>query len=282
MSDVATRRERLTRQAREWQVTLDEVRETESSLVAYGRRGSADVVLKMFNAASDERRSGEILAAFDGGAVVRVLEYAGDAVLQERLTPGTSLAEVAHGGADDEATSVLADVVARMTTRFLPAWCPTVEDWGKSFDRYLISERREIPRQLVHSAHAIYAEMCQSQVDRTLLHGDLHHHNVLFDTGRGWVAIDPKGVIGEVEYEIGALLRNPYERPELFARADRVERRLKLCADRLDIDVRRTLRWAFAQSVLAAIWGVEDGLDLNAQHPFLVLAEAIRPMLDAH
>ena len=42
-----------------------------------------------------------------------------------------------------------------------------------------------------------------------LLHGDLQHYNVLLDKDRGWVAIDPKGVVGELEYEVGALLRNP-------------------------------------------------------------------------
>lgn len=46
---------------------------------------------------------------------------------------------------------------------------------------------------------------------------DLQHYNVLFDDARGWLAIDPKGVVGEVEYEIGAILRNPIERPDLFA-----------------------------------------------------------------
>jgi streptomycin 6-kinase len=111
------------------------------------------------------------------------------------------------------------------------------------------------------------------------LHGDLHHYNVLFDSERGWVAIDPKGVVGEVEYEVGAALRNPCESSELFARSATVEKRLNQFASKLDLDFSRALRWAFSQAVLSAIWGVEDGFPVGPLDPGLALAEAIRPMI---
>lgn len=64
-------------------------------------------------------------------------------------------------------------------------------------------------------------KLAASQDETTLLHGDLHHYNVLSDVRRGWLAIDPKGVIGEVEYEAGAIFRNPNEMPDLFTIAKR-------------------------------------------------------------
>jgi streptomycin 6-kinase len=111
------------------------------------------------------------------------------------------------------------------------------------------------------------------------LHGDLHHYNVLFDSDRGWLAIDPKGVIGEVEYEIGAALRNPYENPEVFASQKAVERRLKGYGAVLKMDFDRALKWGFAQAVLSAIWSVEDKVAVDALHSGILLARAIRPML---
>ena len=69
----------------------------------------------------------------------------------------------------------------------------------------------------------MFAELCASQRGVRLLHGDLQHYNVLFDRRRGWVSIDPKGVLGEPEYEIGAALRNP-ARPALYAVRAIVER----------------------------------------------------------
>jgi streptomycin 6-kinase len=98
---------------------------------------------------------------------------------------------------------------------------------------------------------------------------------VLFDERRSWVAIDPKGVIGELEYEIGAALRNPYERPDLLASPETIERRLAIFQAALGIDVDRARAWAFAQGVLSAIWSVEDGHPVDANHAGLRLALAI-------
>jgi streptomycin 6-kinase len=92
-----------------------------------------------------------------------------------------------------------------------------------------------------------------------LLHGDLHHYNVLSDRARGWCAIDPKGVVGELEFELGAALRNPIDRPDLFAKLDVVERRLDQFGLALGIDVSRARGWCFSQAVLSAIWSLEGG-----------------------
>ena len=112
-----------------------------------------------------------------------------------------------------------------------------------------------------------------------LLHVDLQHYNVLFDSSRGWVAIDPKGVVGELEYEIGAALRNPIERPELFLSRPTIERRLKQFTSKLNLDFERMLAWSFAQAVLSAIWEIEDGFAVDATNPSLRLAKAIQSML---
>src|SRR4029079_11177091 len=98
-----------------------------------------------------------------------------------------------------------------------PAACATVEAWGLGFERCLAATDTRLPRELVLRAQRVYSELAAAQREPALLHGDLQHYNVLCDERRGWVAIDPKGVIGELEYEIGAALRNPYERPELLA-----------------------------------------------------------------
>jgi streptomycin 6-kinase len=96
---------------------------------------------------------------------------------------------------------------------------------------------------------------------------------------RGWVAIDPKGVVGELEYEIGAILRNPVEQPDLFASTSTIERRLSRLASMLHLNYERALAWAFAQAVLSAIWDVEDGYRVEAEHHALRLARTIKPLL---
>jgi streptomycin 6-kinase len=136
-----------------------------------------------------------------------------------------------------------------------------------------------VPIPLVERAQQTYAALCASQGRTRLLHGDLQHYNVLYDSARGWVAIDPKGVIGELEYEVGASLRNPVERAELFASPQIVERRLTSYAARLQLDADRALRWTFSQAVLSAIWSVEDRVAVTTAHPALMLARAVQPLL---
>jgi streptomycin 6-kinase len=169
----------------------------------------------------------------------------------------------------------------RMSRPREPAAAPaTVEDWGSGFRTYLASGEHQVPIPLVERAQQAYLTLCASQQRTRLLHGDLQHSNVVFDSQRGWVAIDPKGVAGEVEYEVGASLRNPVERPELFAAPHVVAQRLKRYATRLSLDTDRALRWAFSQAVLSAIWSVEDGAPVDgAPDPALRLAHAIQHLL---
>jgi streptomycin 6-kinase len=273
--------ERVEERVRDWNVVVQDTLETESSFLAFGRRGNQPVVLKVLRQSGDEWRSAEVLEAFDGRGMVRVYEYIEGALLLERLNPGTSLSDVALAGRDQEATDILAEVIQRTShPRESLKSAPTVEDWGKGFERYLASGDNQIPNSLIERGQHVYAELCASQQGVRLLHGDLQHYNVLLDSDRGWIAIDPKGVVGEIEYEIGASLRNPYEKPKLFASARTVERRLMLFGARLTIDADRALRWAYAQAVLSAVWAVEDGVAVDARNPSTMLANAIEPLLE--
>jgi streptomycin 6-kinase len=96
--------DRLAVHARAWGVTILEVRTTETSKIAFGTRGDERVVLKVIRSeGSEEWRCGEILEAFGGGGVIRVLARAGGAVLMPRLVPGYELSELSLHGRDDEA-----------------------------------------------------------------------------------------------------------------------------------------------------------------------------------
>lgn len=268
--------------AREWGVRIEDTVETNTSLIAFGKRADQPVVLKTVKQEGDEWHSGAVLKAFQGNGVARLYEHAPGLVLMERLMPGHSLVELAAHGRDEEATEIIADVIQRMSVE-LPAsaleenkaWT-TVQDWGKAFDRYLAGEDNQISISLVETAKQEFAQLCCSQRSTRLLHGDLQHYNVLFDANRGWLAVDPKGVMGELEYEIGAVMRNPVEYPELFLSPSVVKRRLKQFTQRLNLDYDRTLRWAFSQAVLSAIWEVEDVIEVDAGNSALRLANVIQ------
>ena len=269
----------LDRQAAEWNVTLDEIHETQTSWLGFGLRDGARVVLKISKQIGDESHSGEVLKAYGGDGAVRVYESEPSAVLLERIEPGEQLVNVVRRGEDDEATKILAEVIAKLANHEAPTGCPTVADWGRGFDRYLQSGDEQIPRAVVEEAREIYQGLASSQRKTMLLHGDLQHYNVLSDNERGWVAIDPKGVIGELEYELGALLRNPVELPDVFANPVTIKRRLEILTAVLHLDYSRALRWSYSQSILSAIWDIEDHGALTPHNPSLLLGRSLKQVM---
>jgi streptomycin 6-kinase len=277
--EPATLAQRLDERARTWRVVVDDTFETATSLIAYGRRNNDPVVLKLVKRAGDEWHAGEVLHAFGGRAVVRVHEFVGGAMLLERLRPAHSLVDLSLSDRDEESTAVLATVIGAMSPGASMRAAPRVREWGNGFRRYTASGDAQLPPKLVFEAEESYDELVDSQTRPRLLHGDLQHSNVLFDDRRGWTAIDPKGVVAELEFEIGAALRNPIERSDVFAAPAVIERRVNHFATMLDLDPDRVLRWAFAQAVLSAIWDIEDGSIEPATPVSVRLAEAIRPML---
>ena len=276
--DAAGALERLAEHARAWSVAIDDTRETESSLIGFGRRAGVPVVLKIVKTRNDEWHSGAIVRAFDGRGVVRAFECADGALLLERITPGDSLERFTVTGRDDEAIDIAADVIGRMGSTAAPRRCATVEQWGEAFSRYLSSGDRSIPRGLVEEGQRRFAALSASQQNVRLLHGDLHHDNVLFDANRGWLAIDPKGVAGEIEYELGAFFRNPIARPDLAVERAVIERRLDRFTRALNLNRDRTLAWVFAQAVLSAIWTIEDGFAVADARLAIELAVLTRKM----
>jgi streptomycin 6-kinase len=262
-----------------WNVTVEDTSETATSFLFFGTRQRQPVVVKVIKHEGDEWYSGEVLQAFAGNGVVRVYEYVDGALLLERAMPGESLVRMATSGGENAATAIFAAVIHRMAGCTPPDRCPTLHDWAKGFERHIASGDVRIPRDLVNDAYRQYRQLAASQAEITLLHGDLHHYNVLMDTERGWLAIDPKGVVGEVEYELGAIFRNPIERPDMFTSPHVIEARLQTLTRALDVDVERVLRWAFAQAVLSAIWAIDDGFAVEPGDPTVGLACTLRAML---
>ena len=85
--------------------------------------------------------------------------------------------------------------------------------------------------------------------------------------------------MGELEYELGAAIRNPAELPALFTNPAVVRARLDRLGAALGLDADRAMAWSYAQAVLSAIWGVEDGYRVEPSTPVIVFANTLRPLL---
>ena len=114
-----------------------------------------------------------------------------------------------------------------------------------------------MPNQIVEKAEGLVHELFAEDRPDVLLHGDFHHYNVL-ESERGWLAIDPKGVIGPAGYEAGPFLINPFDLLDRPDPARVTEQRITILAEQLGLE-RETIRgWGVAHAVLSAWWNLQD------------------------
>jgi len=231
------------------------------------RADGTQVVLKVCSLTDEFPQQPEALRLVDGYGMVRLLECdpAEEIMLLERLMPGTFLRNVE----DDEVSTSIAASIMRKIWRPVPEKHPfkTVQDWGKGFDRlrqYYGGGTGPFPKALLEEAETLYRELSASMVEPVLLHGDLHHENILAAEREPWLAIDPKGLVGEPAYEVGAWLRNPMPQLLDMPQPGRIlARRIDQLAEELGFDRARLRDWGLAQAMLSAWWSMEDSGELS-------------------
>ena len=269
--------------ARRWSLTVHSpAADLSYNFVVPATRADGTAVILKIGVINPELLSEiEALKLYDSQGIARLLEAdpAHGALLLERLMPGTPLVEMA----DDEAATAVAAQVMQQLWRPVPPGrpFPTVNQWTAGLARLRAEydgDTGPFPRRLVEMAESLFAELLASMETAVLLHGDLHHWNILKAERQPWLAIDPKGIVGEPAYEVGAWLRNPYT--TLFDHADLRQltaRRLDVFQERLGFDRERMLAWGLAQAVLSAWWTVEDHGRVPAQ--MLAFAQLLAEMM---
>jgi streptomycin 6-kinase len=239
------------------------------------------VVLKVVRKEnSEEWRCGEVLEAFRGEGMIRPLEYTAGAVLLPHLRPGHDLTSLCLEGRDDEATEILASLLQRMSSAPVNlGGVRPVDRLQPEFAQFRNGADGFIPASYVDRAEELFAGLCRTQRDVRLLHGDLHHYNVLFDDDAGWIVIDPWGVIGEIEFEVGAALRNPVDVSALLGDPSVIERRLRIFEAELKLNPDRALKWAFAMTVLAILWPFDAQIGQDLRAPFAIAARSMHELI---
>lgn len=225
----------------------------------------------------------EALRLYAGRKAARLLDADRDlgAILMQRMLPGTMLWQL---GDNRRETQIAASIVAELTAP-VPSKhdLPTFARW---IERAFHSTRTEwdpeerMPRDLLVRAEQAFAEITRD-FDDVLLHGDLHHENILLDERDGWLAIDPKGVIGPRCLEVGRYLQNqlPGDLP-LETRIAMIHERISIFSTALDYPPRTIVAAFLIDAVLSHCWSFEDGELSDNWHHSIDLAQEICPTFD--
>lgn len=266
--------------ARDWGLTVGRPYPLSFNFVAPVRRpGGEPGVLKLGLArAGHIAMEADTLGFLGGRGAVEVLARDDDrgALLLERAEPGETLRTLVRDR-DERATAVLIDLMRRLHRPApeglaLEELSSRVASFDAHLDRYPGDD--PFPRHLVERARELLVDLCGSAPRRVVLHGDLHHENVLAATREPWLAIDPHGVLGDPGYEVGAVLYNPFDGDEPVL--ELLPARVEQFADGLDMPVDRVVAWGFVQAVLSEVWDAEGGLPEPGQALRVALSLAPR------
>jgi streptomycin 6-kinase len=233
------------------------------------------VVLKLGFDREAVDREARALTVYQGQGSVRLLhsDIKNGALLIERADPGISLKSLFPP--DDPAAVVhAATVMKRLHAAPVPdpSAFPVLHHWFA-----VLEIANSLPEGRLTKARELSRDLLKTSDKSVLLHGDLHHDNIL-SRGESWVAIDPKGVLGDPAYEVGAFISNPIpnilDHPHL---PDLLMRRIDSFAVLLDQDPQRLCQWSYVQSMVTAGWMVEDNSNPQV---FLKIAEILAEWME--
>ena len=266
-----------------WKLTRDPVAGAASPLSLAVHVDGAPATLRLLTGDSDEASAARALRHLGGHGAVRVLREDRRAVLLQRAVPGTALATVVADGRDDEATEVLAGLMLRLHHgRRPPAGWTRAADLGAVFDRHRAhGSHRHVPHRLVERGESAWRTLNATPGRQFLLHGDLHHDNVVRDAREGWLAVEPRALVGETACETAAALRGPTGLYPFQLDRALMRRRVAIFAERLSLDRTRILGWHLAGAVLAVLRLAEQHAGEAALVRAVRVAEAAAIMVDA-
>ncbi|MFD9881882.1 aminoglycoside phosphotransferase family protein [Streptomyces alboflavus] len=230
------------------------------------RADGSDAVVKF--QVLDEETEGEPVAlrVWNGDGAVRLLDYddATGTMLLERARDGQELSEYAEQGPAEtrKAVVLLAELLARLTSVPAPPGMRTLGDIAGQMladtPAALKALRDPGERALIARCADAVREVVGEPGDR-MLHWDLHFDNVLASDREPWLAIDPKPLAGDPGFDLWPALDNLFEADEVCWRFDAM-------TEILGLDRERARAWTMGRVLQNALWDIEDGRPLAADH----------------
>ncbi|WP_337019221.1 aminoglycoside phosphotransferase family protein [Oceanobacillus massiliensis] len=209
----------------------------------------------------------QTLQAYAGKGCAALIKQdaANRAMLLEHVIPGKMLSEI-----EDETV---------VMEHYLNVWkeirrpleengTPAIADWFQGLKKYrhnFPNGDGPISNKSIDLAEECFDYVMDTSIGDELLHGDLHHENILFSKEKGWLAIDPKGIIGDRYFDLVSFLIN-----QLHSKAypkERLKLRVDTICEQLKLDRNRLLKAAIAIGTLSACWSIE-GNDSNWENTY--------------
>jgi len=255
----------LTYYAEEWSLTSYKFIPSYSANIVFlcHSQQFGEAVLKIARASGIEYKTElEALRQFNHKAVCRLLAYDTDraVMLLQQVQPGQSLREIASL---EQRLAIFCSVYRNLHTSLEPEHkFSAYLDWVDRITKYM--SRQEQAQELyahMKGAQRLCAEVSAAYPRRMLLHGDLHHDNILLGSDGQYVVIDPKGVIGDAVFDIPRFILNEFDDNLNSALRDTIISIINYLERELNIPQSIIRKLLYIETTMGACWYVEDGAD---------------------
>ena len=228
----------------------------------------------------DSLRGADFIKWRAGIGCVELLDRSDDILLMEHAGTETLRDVLFRDGNDDATTEIAADVLLKYhqpSQQQPPSSLLTLPLYFESLFRKAEQDRTDGVDSPYIEAATLAQELISQQRDVKPLHGDLHHENIM-RSERGWIIIDPAGLIGDAALDVANMFSNPLDRFDLTRSEARIASMAAIFAKALQRDERLLLQYAFAYGCLSAAWHEEDG-NAEERDNELAVAATIKTVL---
>jgi streptomycin 6-kinase len=220
------------------------------------------VILKIGYDPKSIENEKQALIYFNGNGSIKLIDHAEKyhALLLQQAISGITLTSF-YPHQIDLVIDCYTSTMKKLHSKHLPSKYnyPHISEWLQAIDK--LTPNHHIPASLLTNVISLKNKLLKTIATEVFLHGDLHHDNILKHNNE-WLAIDPKGVIGETAFEIAAFdFMYLNELANDINVNNTVETRINLLAKKADLDAQRIKDWILVRLVLMAAWNIEDNLN---------------------
>lgn len=205
-----------------------------------------------------EQYGAAALNYFDGHGIVQLYKYDDRAHLLEYIE-GSMLRGMVDKGFDNKATAIICDIIADLhKDRDKPI--PKLNSLENHCAELFNQARKPDASDVLIKAAEIGAELLANQINLKPLHGDVHHENILM-SDRGWILIDPNGLIGDPVYEYANIFHNPIKDRKITNNPDRIQSVATIICEKTGYDRDKILKYGAMHIALSASWAFSTGYE---------------------
>lgn len=223
----------------------------------------SEIFIKKSNDIPQLKSEYEMLLSLNGEHCCKVISFdeKEGQLIEERIIPGTTLRK-------EKSLEKRLEVLGEI---FYAIHKPKTE--GKTYLDWLAGSKNYCKNNPVGEewtkraelGYSICLEMFEKYSERFLLHGDLHHDNILLKEDDTYVMIDPKGVIGPAILDLPRFILNEIETDYEEPATEHVAKVIERMSQQFEYPLEDVQRCFVMETILANIWCMEDGENVNMQ-----------------